>query len=354
MSYSYDKAALFPSVIEGIRLRAPIAPTHVQLIISDYCNEACHFCAYRDESYPSNALFGVEVDGERNNNPNRRIPTAKCAEIINDCAAMGVKAIQFTGGGEPTAHPDFGDILRHAQWLGLQTALVTNGLAIKDRDIEAIGKCDWVRVSIDAGCAETYAKIRGVPEAFFDRVIGNLTKIVEGATDNCVIGVGYVVTAENYDEVQDLAVRVEPIGIDNMRVSAVFQSEDSRYFDQFEEAARASIAEAKRSGVKVADFFTDRLSDLSQGHPDYERCGFQNFTTYIGGDQNIYRCCVTSYNLHGLLGSVKERRFSDVWFNEALPKIYDFDARSCVRCMFNAKNRTINYLVDGDKHAAFV
>ena len=79
------------------------APAQVQLILSDLCNHDCSFCAYRLSGYTSNMNF-ADVDG--NKNPRRMIPTEKALEIVKDCSTLGVQGLQFTGGGEPTVHPD--------------------------------------------------------------------------------------------------------------------------------------------------------------------------------------------------------------------------------------------------------
>ena len=61
----------------------PAAPVHIHLIVSDLCNQKCSFCAYRDEEYPSNQLFGIGEGAARNNNPNRMIPGPKVLEILS-------------------------------------------------------------------------------------------------------------------------------------------------------------------------------------------------------------------------------------------------------------------------------
>ena len=68
------------------------APVHIQLIVSDLCNQFCSLCAYRDETYPSNQLFGIGDGSNRNNNPNRMIPGLKVLEVLSDAHEMGVKA----------------------------------------------------------------------------------------------------------------------------------------------------------------------------------------------------------------------------------------------------------------------
>ncbi len=174
------------------------------------------------------------------------------------------------------------------------------------------------------------------------------------------IGVGFVVTKENWREIRQGAKLAKQLGADNIRLSAVFQSEDERYFADFYEEATEHCKEAKElyddDKFTVFNNFGTRLNDLKMKQPDYSLCGFHHLTTYIGGDQNIYRCCVTAYNPLGLLGSIKERRFKDEWFSPELQaKISGFDAHDCPRCMYNDQNHFINFaLEEKPLHANFI
>ena len=122
--YSQDKVLWHTDRIDAFRKGDTPKPIHVQLILSDLCNQDCHFCAYRMSAGFSTELFGTA----KTHNPNRKIPTSKAYEILEDCKELGVKAIQFTGGGEPTVHPAHGLLFQCAQDLGMATALVTNGI----------------------------------------------------------------------------------------------------------------------------------------------------------------------------------------------------------------------------------
>ena len=129
-----------------------IIPLHVQWSISGRCSHRCHFCSYRWDGNISNQLFHI-IDpktGEKNHNPQRFIPLAKCKEIIDDCAEMGVKALQTTGGGEPTVHVDHHEIFEYALAAGLECSLVTHGVILRPEVIETLMRFSWVRVSVDA------------------------------------------------------------------------------------------------------------------------------------------------------------------------------------------------------------
>jgi MoaA/NifB/PqqE/SkfB family radical SAM enzyme len=374
-AYSHLKALRHLDVIQAVREQRPARPAHVQLIISDTCQQACNFCAYRDPGYSSSQLFRVLEPGKRglrkagfeeyNFNPSRMIAYEKAIELLDDCAAMGVSAVQFTGGGEPTVHPHFDEILAAALARGLECSLVTNGvhLGLGKVSPRIASQCAWVRVSLDAAKAATYTAIRNVPARHFDAALGAVSGLRE-ETDRhgtgCVIGVGFVVTPDNWREIVDAAVLAKSLGAHNVRIGAQFSAENEQPFAAFYEAAAALAKEAEALSDEqftVYNRFGEKLDDLRQRSPDYERCGYQHFTTYIGADLNVYRCCVLAYNERGIVGSLKSQRLKDLWLSqERVDAMASFRASDCERCQFNGINKVIDYATQEQHplHAEFV
>lgn len=357
--YSDLKPAWHTGKIEALRAGEQIVPAQVQLILSDLCNQDCGFCAYRMSGYASNQHFGVlDKDGKVNNNPPRFIPFEKAAEIIRDCAAMGVQAIQFTGGGEPTVHPQHMELFRLALDSGLQCALVTNGQVMRAGWGEVLPRFSWIRVSLDAGKAESYAAIRRTTIRAFDRALLNIQQLAQAGTP--YLGVSFIVLKENLQEIESAARLAYSAGADSIRFGAFFSNEDAAYYTGILTEAQERIELARLffrdDQFDVINMLPGRVEDLRQGAPDYKFCGYQQFNVYIGGDLNVYRCCDTAYNDRGLTGSLRDQSFSEFWHSEAKRRAYgEFDARGCTRCAFNGKNRVINQLVDPQPaHVAFV
>ena len=347
--FSSLKAAWHIERIADLRAGKDIIPTHVQIILSDLCNQNCgDWCAYRAPDGFSTENF---ADEDGNKNPNRMIPTAKAKEILDDCAALGVEAIEFTGGGEPTVHPDCFEIIEYAQNLGLDTGLVTNGVRLKDHP--SVHRLKWLRVSLDAGTPETYEKIR--ESKAWPKVMKNL-KMIGGFTgEKPYIGIGFVIMRDNYKELAMACQIVKDAGIPYIRLSALFSTKGDLYYVGVEDQINSAREEAKKledANFKLVDFFSARIGDLRQHSPDYKFCGEQQFVLYVGGDQKVYRCCTTSYTKHGEIGDLKEQRFSE-WIKSY--RRYDFDARSCHTCQFNITNKTVNYMLDPKPdHVGFV
>jgi MoaA/NifB/PqqE/SkfB family radical SAM enzyme len=76
--------------------------------------------------------------------------------LLNELQEVGVKAITYVGGGEPTLHKDFDEIITRSYEMGFEVGLVTNGEII-DTKIDLLKKCcKFVRVSLDAGTRKTH------------------------------------------------------------------------------------------------------------------------------------------------------------------------------------------------------
>ena len=338
-SYSYLKAFRHPDVMDGIREGIPTRLPHVELILADLCQQACKFCSYRLPGYAANQLFDDK----------RMMPEAKAFEILDDCAAIGVEAVQFTGGGEPTIYPKFRQILEHTIKLGLKFALVSNGVRITEELAPLVAQAEWVRISLDASSEETYVQIRRIHRSQWTKA-QNAVRLIKAQNTKCVVGVGFVVTPENWQEVHRAAVQAKFLGADNFRISAQFSNEDERLFDGFhaEAAELARLAEGLTdSRFTVYNRFTDRLEDLTAKNPEDALCGYQFFTTYIGADLNVYRCCGYAYNERGLMGSLKEQRFKDFWLSQArFDGQRGFDGRGCDRCQFRKINSALAYVLE--------
>jgi MoaA/NifB/PqqE/SkfB family radical SAM enzyme len=342
--------------IQSLRRGEQIVPVELQLILSDYCNQDCFFCAYRASNGLSSEQFS---DESGNHNPKRMIAKEKAESIIRDAASLGVKSIIFTGGGEPSAHPHHMELFELALSLGLDCGLNTNGVIFR-RGWEAIlPKFKYARFSVDAGTAEEYAAIRRCPPVQYGQALGNIRQLRDECDRQgsaCVIGAGYVVTPDNWQNLDRGVRALREAGCHYVRL-ACMQSTDgeSAYAGTWERAASVSALVAKNEsggGFQVVNLFNDRLGVT----PDYSFCGMQQFVLYIGANLKTYRCCYTAYTRHGETGDLSETSLRDWLGSRAKADAYaGFDAKSCSSCALDGKNRTINYMLDREPtHVNFV
>lgn len=345
-AYSHLKPFRHPDILHSIQTGSPARPAHVELILADACQQHCSFCAYRLPGYASNQLF----------NDKNMMDLWKALEIVQDCKDIGVQAVQFTGGGEPTLHRGFPQVFSTVIDNGMKAGLVSNGVRIDVALADILAKAAWVRISLDASTEETYCKIRRVHSSHWQKAQAAIVNLKAAGCPQ--VGVGFVVTPDNWTEILGAAELAKSLGADNFRISAMFSNEDERLFATFHKSA-ALLAQAAEelsdARFTVYNRFSDRLDDLRLGKPSERLCGYQFFTTYIGADLNVYRCCGYAYNRHGLIGSLRDRRFRDFWLSEErINNQLSFDGRGCERCQFRRQNEAIQYSVQPQLHEEFV
>jgi MoaA/NifB/PqqE/SkfB family radical SAM enzyme len=337
--------------------KLPDTPKQVQMVISDLCNQDCHFCAYRQSGYTSNELFvgDSELSTIGHNNPHRFMPNDRAITLLDEIKRAGVLSVQFTGGGEPTAHPDHEKFFIHALDLGLRCSLVSNGVRWGGLlTHEILPRFDWVRVSIDASDQESYTKTRRCSKRHWSRVWANIRDLEEGLKEkksHTTLGLGFVVTPESYKDILKFAEMAKYSGAHNVRFTAMFsKKEELPFLDIYDEIVtliqRAKLLASE--DFQVYDNFGSRFADLKQHSPDYKTCSYQHYTTYIGGDLRAYRCCVYAYNMRGLIdgGNLEDNKFDEFWNSkERKDDMAAFDATGCERCQFNQKNRSLLYVM---------
>jgi len=336
-------------------MKWPDAPKQVQLILSDTCSHDCVWCAYRQSGYTSNELFTKDAPLSKfgHNNPIRFMPTERAMKLLDEFKELGVLGVQYTGGGESSMHRDHERVYLRTLELGLRASLVSNGDSWGPHlATEILPRFDWVRISIDAGTPETYARTRGISPLRWDRVWSHvrvLAESIEKSGSGTTLGIGFVVAPDSWMEIPECCRIAKQAGAEYVRLSAIFSNEDEKPYTAIYPAITGLIQATKEKyngdGFYVADNFGSRIEDLKLGNPDYKTCGYMRYTTYIGADQNCYVCCVYSYNTRGLMTNIKDKSFAEFWRSDERRRFMEnFDARKCVRCQFNERNKQLNYI----------
>jgi pyruvate-formate lyase-activating enzyme len=142
----------------GLRRGAEEFPLMIVLSIIYPCNFGCPNCPYTDGNSEIRRFYH-ERGGDL-------FPVPLWRKIADECGEYGAW-MRCTGGGEPMLHPHMVDMIEYAKARGARVWLNTNGsmfgpipkLRGKLERILRAG-IDLIEFSMDAGDAETYAKVR--------------------------------------------------------------------------------------------------------------------------------------------------------------------------------------------------
>ncbi|OGV83456.1 MAG: radical SAM protein [Lentisphaerae bacterium RIFOXYB12_FULL_65_16] len=351
--YTKMKIFHFPAKLDSLPADQPLtAPLHIRIKPTNRCSHNCWYCAYRRE----NIQLGKDMVSKD------QIPPDKMAEIVEDCAEMGVLAVTFSGGGEPLCYPHLLGTLRRLHACGVRYGSLTNGARLHGEIAEEFAAHGtWVRVSLDGWDGPSYARYRGVSEREFDKVMTNIAdfKRLGGA---CYLGVVIIVDKDNASHVYELIRRMHDLGVRSVKAAPCFISDDAvennTYHRPLMSMVRTQIEQAKSemAGVnfEIFDSYQEQLTTFDKG---YDWCPYIQINPVIGADLNVYSCHDKAYNLDsGFLFSIKDRRFKDAWLADKAQFFTINPGRDCRHhCVVHEKNKLIwEYLHADRTHIVFV
>jgi Fe-coproporphyrin III synthase len=327
------------------------APLHVRIKPTNVCNHHCWYCAYKSE------------DMQLGENMDQRdvIPREKMLEIVDDLGAMGVRAVTFSGGGEPFAYPHLLPTLKALAAKNIAFASLSNGALVKGEEAEFFAHHGtWLRLSIDGWDGPSYAKLRGVKESEFSKVLHNI-QAFKSYGGPCSLGVSMIIGKENAEHVYDLALKVKEMGADSIKMSPCIVSNDGaksrEYHSAFYECVRAQVDRAKSELEDPSFEVFDSYHELeSKFKKNYTWCPYQQVLPIIGADLKVYSCQDKAYTELGSLGSIAETTFKKFWFSDKNTFFKINPSLHCDHhCVSNQKNLMLHeYLGANDEHLSFV
>jgi MoaA/NifB/PqqE/SkfB family radical SAM enzyme len=347
--YATSKLAHHPERLADFRAgRVPPAPTLIHLMVQNHCNHDCSWCSYRLSNWKNSQHF----------DESQHVPWKILEPTLREARAMGTKAIELTGGGEPLLYPMLEPLLDLIGELGFDLGIVTNGTAMHPALARKIGEIPgwkWARVSIDAGKTDTYEKTRTVGPTHWPRAWNAVRLFAEQRAGNPErrVGVGFVTDRENYNEVYDFCRLAKEAGADNVRLSLRFGPGGNDFYEPFmldeaERQGKLAAAELDCPTFMVNNLIGERRANQGAGKQDYEPCYSMRLICVIGGDACVYTCCTLAFAPEGKIGNLREKPFREIWSGEAGQKFFaEFKVRERCQCtcLYEVRNRNMIAMV---------
>jgi MoaA/NifB/PqqE/SkfB family radical SAM enzyme len=329
-----------------------LPPIHIRIKPTNRCNHNCRYCAYRSD----NLQLGSDMT------VTDTIPRDKMNEIADDIVSMGVKAVTFSGGGEPLLYPYLPEILRKFVDGGVRFATLTNGANLTGEVARLFSESGtWVRVSIDGWDDESYSAYRGVKKGEFSKVIGNMKAFSE-MKGPCVLGASIIADRMNAPHIYELIRTLREAGVSSVKIAPCIVSnsgaENNRYHEECFDLVKSEIDRAEKDFRSETFEIFDSYHALSDKfEKTYTWCPYLQILTVIGADSNVYSCQDKAYNTtSGIICSLKEKRFKDAWF-EGKQQFFTINpsVHCNHHCVANGKNRMILEYLDAEPdHLMFV
>ncbi len=321
-------------------------PITIEFDLTNVCNNKCPQCF---------GFYGTD---------NSSVDLEAAKSVVKQIVEMGGRALTFTGGGEPTCNPHLVEVMKFAKELGLDTALITNGLALKEDDAKVFLQCcTWIRVSLDAGSQEVYKRTHGMDAAAYEKTIKNigmLVRVKNEISSKCTIGVGYLTDTGMGEDMLRCTELCRDMGVDYLQFRPFlrrFGEEELKY--DFEETLPWIEKCVKLATDKFDVLFSKHKYDSMQYNAidrGYGICFGHHFATTIAANLKIYICCHMRGVEKYCLGDLTKNSLKEIWESDQRKKAYkNIDFRDCPPlCRCNTFNQILWNIAQPVNHKNFL
>jgi radical SAM protein with 4Fe4S-binding SPASM domain len=307
-------------VVDFLKGKNP-APVLIEIDPSNACNHGCYFCISSYIHLPESK--GLETF-DRSIMP-KKVLMDTCKSFVD----MGVRAINWTGGGEPTVNPHLKEAIQYiGQNSDIKMGMFTNGTLFDKFDLfeTLVDNMTWVRISIDAGTEKTYNDVRRARDGQnWERMHANLAKLLEvnkQRGNKIDIGVGFVITPDTYHEIVDFAKEFSRYDLTYCQykpeiVNREREEGKQREIEFWKEKVDPLLEEAKQILGDKFQINGYKLEDL-ENDPNffgrtYKKCFGSQVQPCVGADGHVYVCTNHRGYKEYSYGSLYEKSFEDIW-----------------------------------------
>ena len=322
-------------------------PITIEVDPSNACNHSCPFCI-------SGHIHLSKFKGTKFFD-RRMMKKEVLMSLVSDITKMDIQSLSWTGGGEPTQNPHLKEAIKFIKKNSkIEMGMFTNGTMLERFDLFStiVDSLSWVRISIDAAKAKTYNSLRITNEKNnFDVMLKNVKKLIKLKKEkksNIFIGVGFVVTKDNYNEVVEFAEMFKDIDVNYCQYKPeIIQVERNGDLDRAKEQISSDfwltkvsteLEKAKEILGKKFECNSYKLEDLIMSPKNYGRnykeCIGSQFQPCVGADGNVYVCTNHRGHKEYSYGNIEKKSFKEIWA--------DLKTRSCVMNKINHKEKFKN------------
>ena len=304
LSYHYERVQAWES---GER----IAPISVDMSLTRACSAMCSFCyAMMQESQ---ARSSIKVTHALN--------------LLDDFAEVGIRSVSLVSDGESTLSPAYIPFIQHAASLGIDVGNATNAWEWGPEKVDAIlPHMTWIRFTVAAGRAESYAKImyKGPEHTdVFDKAMQNIKYAVELKKKlglSVTLGIQMVLMPDLKDEILPFAKLGLDLAVDYAVIKHCSDDEQGTLgidYTQYE-ALYPLLKQAEAMSNEQTKVIVKWNKIMDGDKPSYKRFYGPQFLLQISGSGLVAPSGMffnARYSkLH--IGNFTEERFKDIFKSE--------------------------------------
>jgi MoaA/NifB/PqqE/SkfB family radical SAM enzyme len=321
--------------------------------------------------------FPVTLEIDLSNNCNHNCP-ACCSGFASDKSEMGkhtlervitqaskggVRGVIFTGGGEPLCSKHIERAVALAHDSSMSVGLITNGSLLHKKNIKLLTDCcDWIRISLDAGCERMHRYTHGVKDEF-NIILENIkTLALHAKGKNCTIGTAYLTGkyTSNMSDMKAFITASDKCGIDYCQFRP-YLSSGKKDLSSFTKIDFENLRQwAKSRGVLLDVLYSKhKYENMASGiakTKNYDVCYGHQFASVICANGDMTVCCHTRGISRMTIGNVLTSSLNEIWNSKTRKRITNtIDVKNCPDlCRCNTFNEILYNIKRPKKHVNFL
>lgn len=315
-------------------------PPRMAIVYPTYlCNHRCHGCDYTEE-----------------NKTKRSFSEEEFFSVVSQLHDIGVKSVEFCGGGEPTLNPHLAKSIDWMVSYGMSFGLLTNGTNLTDEIKDKLVKHgSYCRISLESASEEAFNTTKRPinKDAGFSKVLSNIEDLVKlrkksAEETKLQISIKYSIDETNCQDVTNAADLAKGLGADSVQFKMIrnmpSELKDKAIIEELSRQLEEKKAALSNSSYRV-------LYDLSKSRLE-TKCWLSQLQVTIDPFGDAYICCYYRHRAKDhLLGNVFEDGLKGFWFSEKhWEKIDSIDSNECNKydCRFHYYNKLMWDLIMDD------
>ena len=336
-----------------------IAPIHIDMGISKFCNINCVFC------------YGIYQNRQRD-----FIQEYALLQTMRDAKDIGVKSVAIIGDGEPTMNPYLFEALEEGKRVGLSLSLSTSGVLLdtEEKQMNVLKNTEWMRFCIAAGTKDQYKQFHRVNQ--FEKVrknIESMVKIKEREGFNCDIGLQavYVPGIMNQAMIDESKLAVD-LGVDYFVIKQCSLPDGNQKVGDVIFNPKEYDELANLEALKIAESYSNNKTKIipkwnviaQKGIRDYKGCPAIPFISEISGNGDWYPCGFMFGEKKQFekykFGNLHEKSLKEIWESDRYwdiveqMKNYNVQKDCAGCCRQDQVNRFLSNYLDKPKGVNFI
>lgn len=334
-----SKIQIWKSGVDITREKLLKSLSSVEVRNTDFCNEDCYYCFNRKST--DLAYTRTSIPDELHRKMERDLLDLR---TNYDCSFF----IRYTGSGEPLIHKRTLPSLIAFEQAGIPTALITNGSTLTSITAAELGKyATFVRFSIDAANANTYASIRRCNKEMFYRTLEAIKTI--NRMRKTLIGVTFLICRQNFTQIVEFCVLMKRIGV---KVIWLRSMNDPDEFSATEliridtDIRRVRALNDDHFHVFAVQFSIYRKVNTLHYRYDEKRC-WSRFTKAVIQPNGDVIACLSHKDF--VLGNIYDTLFSEIWGGKRhIAFVKSGNYLACSQCIESRFNNSLEFMYRHD------